>query len=134
MVKAHGKRKTFTSQNTYTGEIFAELTLDDEIIEQYCSFYFMIQHGDFCILVVNTLNLGTLKFGKRLKKFSNYGKEVRLYFDNSSEGYADLVIGAYGLRSIVRNAGCLNFIPYYLKQAAFLTFINPSKLGRISIY
>ncbi len=82
----------------------------------------MVQYGDFCNLMVNILNLGTLKFGKCLKKLSDYGKEARLYFDNDSEVYADLVIDADGFRSIVRNAGCLKFSTLLFKTGGISYF------------
>lgn len=124
------KPKTFTSRNAYTGDVIAELSLGDKIIEQFGSPYLTVHRGDFHALMVNALNPGTLKFGKRLKKLTDDGKGVRLCFEDGSEDYADLVIGADGLRSVVRNTICLNSPPYYSKQAAFRAFVDLQKLGK----
>ncbi|WP_281884992.1 FAD-dependent monooxygenase [Paenibacillus sp. YYML68] len=123
------KPKTFTSQDAHTGDVMAELILGDAGIEKFGAPYLTVHRGDFHAVMVQAIRPGTLSFGKRLKMLADDGNGVSLYFEDGSEEYADLVIGADGLRSVVRNAVCLNSPPYYAKQAAFRAFVDLTKLG-----
>ena len=123
------KPAAFTSRDAFTGEVIAQLPLGQAVVEQFGAPYLTVHRGDFHALMVDALRPGTLQFSKRLQSLSEDGQGVRLVFDDGGEAFADLVIGADGLSSVVRNTVCANLPPHFSGQAAFRALVDLKQLA-----
>nr|WP_315465844.1 FAD-dependent monooxygenase [uncultured Rhodoferax sp.] len=123
------KPAAFTSRDAFTGEVIAHLPLGKAVAEQYGSPYLTVHRGDFHALMVDTLRPGTLQFNKRLQSLSEDGQGVQLVFEDGTEAFADLVIGADGLSSVTRKEVCDTLPPHYTGQAAFRALVDVKQLN-----
>ena len=69
---------------------------------RYASKFVQAHRGDFHALLIDVLEPGTVRFGKRLHDLDIAGGGVDLQFDDGTKVHADIVIGADGIRSQVR--------------------------------
>lgn len=99
-VGAHPDR--WRSRDGITGEIIFELALGETARSQYGSSYLTVRRGDFHALMLESVDPGTVHFGKRLLDLEDTGSNVRLSFDDGSVVEADIVIGADGINSMIR--------------------------------
>ena len=73
-----------------------------EAEEKYGAKFIQAHRGDFHALLIDALKPGTVEFGKRLLDLDMAGNGVDLRFADGARIGADIVIGADGLRSQVR--------------------------------
>jgi 6-hydroxynicotinate 3-monooxygenase len=92
----------FVSRQWDTGEILFELPFDPASEARYGAAYINVHRGDLHSVLESALDPGTVAFGKRLTAIDDAGAAARLSFADGSEDEADLVIGADGLNSNVR--------------------------------
>jgi 6-hydroxynicotinate 3-monooxygenase len=93
----------FVSRQWDTGEILFELPLDAASEERYGGEYINVHRGDLHRVLESALEPGTVSFGKKLTALDDSGAAVRLEFEDGSEAKADVVIGADGVNSRVRD-------------------------------
>ena len=91
------------SRDGVTGEICAKIPLGDSL-KRYGSTYLTVHRGDFQQLLTEAVPAGILAFNKKLKKVDDLGDKVALEFADGTTEYADLVIGADGVNSIIRES------------------------------
>ncbi len=92
----------FVSRQWDTGEILFELPFDPSSEAHYGAPYINVHRGDLHAVLKSALQYGTVAFGKRLRDLDDLGSTVRLFFDDGDHSDADLVIGADGVNSKVR--------------------------------
>lgn len=90
------------SRDGITGDILFEIALGDVARRRFGASYLTVRRGDFHEMMLNTLNPGTIHFGKRLVDLEDTGEFVTLKFEDGSTVVADLVIGADGINSVIR--------------------------------
>jgi 6-hydroxynicotinate 3-monooxygenase len=93
----------FVSRQWDTGEILFELPFDPASEAHYGAAYINVHRGDLHAVLESALAPGTVSFGKKLRDLAERDAAVRLRFgDDGEEVEADLVIGADGVNSKVR--------------------------------
>jgi 6-hydroxynicotinate 3-monooxygenase len=92
----------FVSRQWDTGEVTFELPLDPASEAHYGAAYINVHRGDLHAVLESALAPGTIAFGKKLRDIDDTGTTMRLHFDDGDGAEADLVIGADGLSSKVR--------------------------------
>jgi 6-hydroxynicotinate 3-monooxygenase len=92
----------FVSRRWDTGEILFELPLDPTSQAHYGAAYINVHRGDLHAALESALLPGTITFGKKLCELDQRGPAVRLLFEDGDRTQADLVIGADGVHSKVR--------------------------------
>ncbi|WP_017522849.1 FAD-dependent monooxygenase [Pusillimonas noertemannii] len=92
------------SRDGVTGEICAKIPLGDYALKQYGSTYLTVHRGDFQQLLTEAVPAGILDFNKKLQKVDDLGDKVVLEFTDGTVEYADLVIGADGVNSVIRES------------------------------
>jgi 6-hydroxynicotinate 3-monooxygenase len=93
----------FVSRQWDTGEILFELPFDPAIEARYGAAYINVHRGDLHSVLESALESRTIAFGKKLLHIDESGSAIRLFFEDGSQASADLVIGADGLNSKVRD-------------------------------
>lgn len=91
------------SRDCVTGDIMAKVPLGDSQ-ERYGAPYLTVHRGDFHELLVKTVPADVLHYGKKLERVEDTGEIVHLYFADGSMESADLVIGADGVNSLIRES------------------------------
>jgi 6-hydroxynicotinate 3-monooxygenase len=92
----------FVSRKWDTGEILFELPFDPASEAHYGAAYINVHRGDLHAVMETALIPGSLQFNKRLRSLSDTGASVRLEFADGTHAEADLVVGADGVNSQVR--------------------------------
>ena len=90
------------SRDGKTGDILAQIPLGDYAVSHYGASYLTVHRGDFHALMTAALPPGILEFNKRLSKVEDLGDKVQLSFADGSVEEADIVIGADGVNSRLR--------------------------------
>jgi 6-hydroxynicotinate 3-monooxygenase len=91
------------SRDWKTGEIIAQIPLGDYALSHYGSSYLTVHWGYFHALMIDAIDRKNLSFNKRLEKVDDKGDVVHLYFTDGSMEEADIVIGADGVNSKIRD-------------------------------
>jgi 6-hydroxynicotinate 3-monooxygenase len=92
----------FVSRQWDTGEILFELPFDPGSEAHYGAAYINVHRGDLHAVLESALEHGTVAFGKKLQAIDTSGGAICLDFDDGTQTEADLVIGADGVNSKVR--------------------------------
>jgi 6-hydroxynicotinate 3-monooxygenase len=91
----------FVSRKWDSGEVLFELGLDSaETL--YGAPYINVHRGDLHAVMETALTPGSLQFNRKLSSLQDKGDVIRLDFTDGSHTEADLVIGADGVNSKVR--------------------------------
>lgn len=92
------------SRDWKTGEVIAQIPLGDYAVSHYGATYLTVHRGDFHALLTNAVAPGTLLFDKKLTQVEDLGDVVRLSFADGTVEEADIVIGADGVNSKIRES------------------------------
>ncbi|CAM5481557.1 FAD-dependent monooxygenase [Eoetvoesiella caeni] len=90
------------SRDGVTGEILFEIALGDIARQRFGASYLTVRRGDFHGMMLGTLQAGTTHFGKKLVDLKDTGEAVILKFEDGTAEEADIVIGADGINSKIR--------------------------------
>ena len=90
------------SRDGLTSEVIAQIPLGDYALRHYGASYLTVHRGDFHELLTNAVTGGVLEFNKRLTSIDDRGDVVELQFADGSSAQADIVIGADGINSRIR--------------------------------
>lgn len=93
---------TWKSRDWDTGAVSFEFPLGDGAEARYGAPYLILHRGDYHAELMRAVRPGTIRFSKRLVALDQGASNVRMKFADGSEERADLVIGADGVNSIVR--------------------------------
>ena len=91
------------SRDWKTGEVVAQIPLGDYALSHYGSTYLTVHRGDFHALMIEAIPDEMLSFDKRLTKVDDKGDVVHLHFADGTMEEADIVIGADGINSKIRD-------------------------------
>ncbi|MFM0075962.1 FAD-dependent monooxygenase [Paraburkholderia sediminicola] len=129
-LNAMGSRPDFWfSRQWKTAEPTAGILLGDHALEAYGANYLTVHRGDLHALMTSIVAPHTIVFGKRLHALEDTGYDVRMGFTDGTEETADLVIGADGLRSKVREHLLGEEPPRYTGYVAHRAVLPASLLG-----
>src|ERR1700694_1913658 len=92
----------FVSRQWDTGEVLFELPLDAANEARYGAPYINVHRGDRHAVLESALDPGAVSFGHKLVSIEQRSSSVRLVFENGVAAEADIVIGAAGVNSKVR--------------------------------
>jgi len=95
---------TFTSREWDSGKVLFELPLGSEGEQKYGASYITVHRHDLHAAILGRLEEGTIEFGKQLSGVSTNGSIAHLSFHDGSVADADVVIGADGVNSKLREA------------------------------
>jgi 6-hydroxynicotinate 3-monooxygenase len=123
----------FVSRKWDTGEILFELPFDPASEARFGAAYINVHRGDLHSVLESALTHGTVEFGKRLSSLDNSGSMVRLSFENGDHTEADLVVGADGLNSKVREYLLGPELPRYTGHIAHRAIFPAALLNGLQI-
>jgi 6-hydroxynicotinate 3-monooxygenase len=93
----------FVSRAWDTGETLYELTLDAASERRFGGPYINVHRGDLQAVLETAVRPGSIAFGHCLTGLERTDKTLRLVFETGARYDADIVIGADGIRSRVRD-------------------------------
>jgi 6-hydroxynicotinate 3-monooxygenase len=94
----------FTSRKWDTGDILFELPLGTTGAQKYGASYITVHRHDLHAAILEKVQPGTIEFGKRLTRVTLDDAVAYLNFEDASTVDADVVIGADGVNSKLREA------------------------------
>lgn len=117
------------SRHGATGVYQSRIPLGDFAKREYGAAYITVHRGDLHELMVDALDPARLHFGKRLEDVDDDGDRVTLTFADGSVEHADIVIGADGVNSRVREKLLGPEAPIYSGWVAHRAIISAEKLA-----
>ena len=93
----------FVSRAWDTGETLYEIALDDASEQRFGGPYINVHRGDLHGVLETAVRPGSIAFGQCLVGLEPAGDAIRLVFENGARAEVDIVIGADGIRSRVRD-------------------------------
>ncbi|MEC7489689.1 MAG: FAD-dependent monooxygenase [Pseudomonadota bacterium] len=95
--------ESWASREWNTGKMQFEFVMKGALGRDYGAPYLTIHRGDFHAVLVETIPPETIQFGKRLIGMDEKETFVELSFDDGTKAEAEVVIGADGINSMVRD-------------------------------
>ncbi|MGB7100872.1 MAG: FAD-dependent monooxygenase [Xanthobacteraceae bacterium] len=97
------KPNCYVSRAWDTGETMYKIVFDSGSETRYGGPYLNIHRGDLHGILEQVVSPGTIAFNHRLMSLHDIGSSVQLSFENGVQAEADIVIGADGIHSKVRD-------------------------------
>ncbi|MCA8114644.1 FAD-dependent monooxygenase [Burkholderia cepacia] len=123
----------FANRQAADGELLYRLPLGEHAIGRFGATFVTLKRGDLHAALLGAVAPGTIAWGKRLAGLDPAGDAIRLTFEDGSSETADLVIGADGLRSRVREALRGFEAPEFSGQVAFRGAYPRALLGELAV-
>lgn len=127
------KPECFISRAWDTGEIMYEIYYDAASEERNGGPYLNIHRGDLHDILARAVSSETIKFNHQLVGLEQVGDTYRLVFGNDTTEQADLVIGADGIRSKVREVLLGQQPPRFANAVAHRAIFRSERLGGFKI-
>jgi len=121
------------SRDGMSGDYLSRIPLGEFARKEYGASYVTVHRGDLHALQMSTIKPGTLHFNKRLEKIEDTGDQVRLSFTDGTTASADIVIGADGINSKIREELLGHEAPLYSGWVAHRALITRDKLARYDL-
>jgi 6-hydroxynicotinate 3-monooxygenase len=128
LVAAGIKSDRYVSRAWDSGATMYEIVFDAEAERRYGGPYVHIHRGDLHEVLVQGVAPDTVAFDHQLVNLKETHDAVRLIFANGAEAAADLVIGADGIRSKVREFLLGPEPPRFVGAAAFRAIFPAARL------
>jgi salicylate hydroxylase len=116
------------TRNMQTGE-FLEFNDRFKLAERYGAPYYSFHRADLLDVLASGLDRGAIHLGHRLAAVDEGGERIGLVFDNGARVEADYVIGADGVRSVLRQALYGDDHPTYTGQMVWRALLNAADLS-----
>lgn len=123
----------WVSHNFATAAAQNVVPMRDHCEATYGAPYVVIHRGDFHAALSDTVKPGTIEFGRRVTGIDQRGSIVRLTFDDGEMLDVDVVIGADGINSRVREVLLGPELPAYTGYVAHRAIFPSKLLGGLKI-
>lgn len=123
----------FVSRKWDTGDVLFELPFDAAAEAHYGAAYINVHRGDLHAILESSLEPGTVSFGKKLTQVDTSGKRPRLTFADGNVVEVDVVIGADGVNSKVRETVAGPGKPRYTGHVAHRSIFPAARLNGLPI-
>ena len=123
-----GSHPDFWFSRDADGEYLSRIALGDFARKEYGAAYVTVHRGDLHALQMSALEPGSVQFGKQLVSIEDSGQDVRLTFSDGSQERVDIVVGADGINSCVREHLLGPEAPTYSGWVAHRALIPGAKL------
>jgi 6-hydroxynicotinate 3-monooxygenase len=133
LVAAGIKSERYVSRAWDTGETMYEIVFDADGERRYGGPYVHIHRGDLHEVLVRGVAPGTVAFNHQLVDLKETPDAMRLIFADGAAADADLVIGADGIRSKVREFLLGHEPPRFVGAAAFRAIFPAARLNGFCI-
>jgi 6-hydroxynicotinate 3-monooxygenase len=101
------------SRDWKTAEVVAQIPLGDYALSHYGASYLTVHRGDFHKLMIDAIGTDVLEYDKKLTGVVDRGDVVHLSFADGTTAEADIVIGADGVNSQIRESLLGPELPIY---------------------
>jgi 6-hydroxynicotinate 3-monooxygenase len=133
LIAAGIKSKSYVSRAWDTGEIMAEFVFDAESERRYGGPYVHIHRGDLHAVLERGVAPGTIAFDHQVVDLQERHESIRLIFSNGTAAEADIVIGADGIRSKVREFLLGPEPPQFVGAVAYRAIFPAERLNGLKI-
>jgi 6-hydroxynicotinate 3-monooxygenase len=133
LIAAGIKSRSYVSRAWDTGETMAEFVFDAETERHYGGPYVHIHRGDLHAVLERGVAPGTIAFDHQLVDVQETGGALRLVFINGPTADADIVIGADGIRSKVRDFVVGPEPPQFVGATAYRAIFPAERLNGLKI-
>ena len=133
LIEAGIKSQCYISRAWDSGETLYEIAFDAKTEHRFGGSYVHIHRGDLHGVLERVVTPGTIVFGHQLVDIVETGNAVRLMFGNGATAEADIVIGADGIRSKVREAVIDREPPQFVGAAAYRAIFPAERLRGLKI-
>jgi 6-hydroxynicotinate 3-monooxygenase len=133
LIAAGIKSQQYVSRAWDTGEIMAEFVFDAASEQRYGGPYVHIHRGDLHAVLERGVAAGTIAFDHQLVDLQQTGGAMRLVFANGTTAEADIVIGADGIRSKVREFLIGPEPPQFVGAVAYRAIFPAQRLNGFAI-
>ena len=134
VVEMGAKPDFWFSRDGETGDYLARIPFGEFALKEYGARYVTIHRGDLHALQISKIEPSTLHFGKCLTDVEDDGSGVDLFFADGTKVRADIVIGADGINSRIREALLGPEKPNYSGWVAHRALITGEKLARYGLH
>jgi salicylate hydroxylase len=117
------------TRNMQTGE-FLEFNDRNKAAAQYGASYYTFHRADLLDALASGLDHGAIHLGHRLAGIEERGDRIILAFANGARVEAEFVIGADGVRSVIRQALYGSDNPTYTGQMVWRALLNGSDVPK----
>ncbi len=121
------------SRDGLTGDYLSRIPLGAFARKEYGAAYVTVHRGDMHLLQMGTLKPGSVHFDKRLASIHDSGDDVKLTFSDGTETRADIVIGADGINSRIREELLGVEAPNYSGWVAHRALIRGEQLKKYDL-
>jgi len=133
LVAAGIKSQRYVSRAWDTGETMYEIAFDAESERRYGGPYVHIHRGDLHAVLERGVAPGTIAFDRQLVDLQEKNGSMRLVFADGAAAEADIVIGADGIRSKVREFLLGPEPPQFVGAVAYRAIFPAQRLNGFTI-
>jgi 6-hydroxynicotinate 3-monooxygenase len=133
LIAAGIKSECYISRAWDTGDTLYEIHFDAESEERYGGPYLNIHRGDLHYVLEHGVAPGTIAFDHQLVDLKETADSIRLIFANGATADADIVIGADGIRSKVRDVLLGPELPRFVGAVAHRAIFPAERLHGFKI-
>ncbi|MBD1588778.1 FAD-dependent monooxygenase [Pseudomonas typographi] len=101
-LEAMGSHPDYWFSRDQDGEYLSRIALGAHARQEYGAAYITVHRGDLHALQMQAIAPGSVQFSKQLASLEDTGDEVRMTFTDGSVASADIIVGADGINSQVR--------------------------------
>jgi 6-hydroxynicotinate 3-monooxygenase len=118
------------SRNWSDGAILSQIPLGDYARKTYGAAYLTVHRGDFHQLMADAVPSGWIQYDKRLTALQERDRNVLLSFADGTTAEADIVIGADGVNSVMREHMLGSELPRYTGYVGHRAVFPASALAK----
>ncbi|MDB5627136.1 MAG: 6-hydroxynicotinate 3-monooxygenase [Tardiphaga sp.] len=133
LVKMSSQPDFWFSRDGATGDYLSRIPLGDFAVKEYGAPYVTVHRGDLHALQMAQLAPGSVHFDKRLTSIADDGSGVDLTFADGTRVKADIVVGADGINSRIREILLGPEKPKYSGWVAHRALISGERLARYDL-
>ena len=133
LVQTGIKPHCYISRAWDTGETMYEIVFDAESEGRFGGPYLNIHRGDLHPVLEQIVKPGTIAFNHRLIGLEETSESIRLVFLNGVRAEADIVIGADGINSKVRECLLGTEGPRFVGAVAYRAIFATERLGGVKV-